>query len=196
MIAEDLSVAIITCGWRMIGATYRHKFDDMIFDGKNCVLNRLEAGFARTVDTQRIAVYLDCRCFHSKASHRLTPHLGKHIKILELIAADAKLIELFREVIFTLQVADEAGLPADMLLVCTSGIHRGPAAGLIIYEMLKRDGREMMGKTPMNLSDSTEKWRRKCSTCKDCMADGARRALYDKLYKSLWIPVSESMYSP
>ena len=140
-------------------------------------------------------MYLDCRCFHSNASHTLTPHLGKHIKILELIAPDAKLAELFREVILTVQVCDEAGLSADMLLVCTSGIHRGPAAGLIIYEMLKRDGREMMDKKPMNMSDSTEKGRRKCSTCKDCMADGRRRALYDKLYQSLWVPLRVSLYS-
>ena len=192
----DLAVAITTNEWKTIGASSRHKFVYNLFDGKHCVLKRLEAGFARTINTKRIAVYLDCRCFHSKASHTLTPHLGKHIKILGLIAADEKLIELFKEVIMTIQVADEAGLPADMLLVCTSGIHRGPAAGLIIYEMLKRDGREMMGKTPMNLSDSTEKWCRKCSTCKDCMADGLRRALYDNLYDSLWVPLSVSMYSP
>ena len=160
------------------------------------MLKRLEYGFVRSVDTTCIAVYLDCRCFHDKTSHRLTPHLGKHIKILELIAADPKLVELFREVIYTLQVADEVGLPADMLLVCTSGIHPSPAAGLIIYEMLKRDGREMKGGKPMNLSDGSDKWRRKCSSCKDCMADGLRRTLYDKVYHGIWAPLSVSMYSP
>ena len=132
MTAVDMSVAIITCGWKMIGATYRHKFDDMIFDGKNCVLNRLEAGFARTVDTRRIAVYLDCHCFHSKASHTLTPHLGKHIKILELIAADAKLLELYREFIAAFQLADDVGPPADKIFVCKSGKHRSLVAGLLI----------------------------------------------------------------
>ena len=96
------------------------------------MLKRLEAGLARTIDTGRIAVYLDDRCFHSKASHMVTPHLGKRFRILELIAADAKLVELFREVIATLQVADEAGPPADMLLVCKSGRHRSPAVGFII----------------------------------------------------------------
>ena len=48
--------------------------------------------------------------------------------------------------------------------------------------MLKRDGREMSGSKPMNLSDTTDKWRRKFNSCKDCMADGRRKALYDKLY--------------
>ena len=194
--AVDMSVRIVTCGWRMIGAKYRHKFNDMIFDGDKCVLSRLEASFGRTIDTKRIAVYLDCRCFHSKASHALTPHLGKHIKILELIAADEKLIELFKEVILTIQVADEAGQPADMLLVCTSGIHRGPAAGLIIYEMLKRDGRLMAGNKPMDLSESTEKWRGKCSTCNGCTADGLRWSLIDKLYHNSWVPLRIAMYHP
>ena len=194
--AVNMSVQIITCGWRMIGAQYRHNFRDMIFNGDKCVLSRIEAGFAQRVNAKRIAVYLDCRCFHSKASHTLTPHLGKHIKILGLIAADEKLIELFKEVIMTIQVADEAGLPADMLLVCTSGIHRGPAVALIIYEMLKRDGREMLGNKPMNLSEGTEKWRRKCSTCKGCTADGLRRSLYDNLYHNSWLPLSIAMYHP
>jgi hypothetical protein len=128
----DLAVAITTCEWKTIGASSRHKFVYNLFNGEHCVLKRLEAGFARTIDTGRIAVYLDCRCFHSKASHMLTPHLGKHFRILELIAADAKLVELFREVIATLQLADEAGPPADKLFVCKSSRHRSLAAGFII----------------------------------------------------------------
>jgi hypothetical protein len=128
----DLAVAITTCEWKTIGASSRHKFVYNLFNREHCVLKRLEAGFARTIDTGGIAVYLDCRCFHSKASHWLTPHLGKHFRILELIAADAKLVELFREVIATLQLADEAGPPADKLFVCKSGSHRSLAAGFII----------------------------------------------------------------
>ena len=96
------------------------------------MLKRFEAGLARTLDTGRIAVYLDDRCFHSKASHMVTPHLGKHFRILELIAADAKLLELYREFIATFQLADDVGPPADKIFVCKSGKHRSLVAGLLI----------------------------------------------------------------
>ena len=158
------------------------------------MLKRLEAGLARTIDTGRIAVYLDDRCFHSKASHMVTPHLGKRFRILELIAADAKLVELFREAILTMQIADEAGLPSDMVLVCTSGIRRGPATGLILSEMMLRDGREMGFSGPRNLSTNTDKWRRKCDSCVGCTDKQGRRALFDKLRVDVWTPLSVSMY--
>jgi hypothetical protein len=128
----DLAVAITTCEWKTIGASSRHKLVYNLFNGEHCVLKRLEAGFARTIDTGRIAVYLDDRCFHSKASHMVTPHLGKHFRILELIAADAKLLELYREFIATFQLADDVGPPADKIFVCKSGKHRSLVAGLLI----------------------------------------------------------------
>ena len=35
--ASYLAASIITCGWKPLGASYRHSFDDMIFNGKRCV---------------------------------------------------------------------------------------------------------------------------------------------------------------
>ena len=146
------------------------------------------------VDTDRIAVYLDCRSFHSKESHWLTPHLGHHIRILQLIAADPKLIQVFQEAIWTLQASDEADLPTDMVMVCTSGIHRGPATGLMLYEMLLRDGREMGYSAPRNLSKNSTKWRKKCDSCLGCTDLQGRTALFDKVYAEVWTPLSISMY--
>jgi hypothetical protein len=197
-------VQILTCGWKAIGAGYQKVFDDMIFAGKWCVSKRLKAGMMRgpnqpfsdtMVDTDRVAVYLDCRSFHSKESHWLTPHLGHHIRILELIAADPKLVDLFREAILTLQVADEAGLPSDMVLVCTSGIHRSPATGLMLYEMMLRDGREMGYSGPRNLSKNTDKWRSKCDSCVGCTDKKGRKALFDKVHADVWTPLSIEMYN-
>ena len=186
-----------------MGAKYQKTFDDMIFSGKFCVSQRLKAGMLvrpnmpasdMMVDTDRIAVYLDCRSFHSEESHWLTPHLGHHIRILELIAADPKLIQVFQEAIWTMQASDEADTAADMVLVCTSGIHRSPGTGLILYEMLLRDGREMGYNGPRNLNNNSTKWRSKCDSCPSCTDVQCRTALFDKLYAEVWTPLSISMY--
>ena len=183
-------MSIITCGWKPLGASYRQSFDDMIFNGKHCVLKRLIVGYASTIDTNRITMYLDCRCFHNEESYKFTPHLGHHIRILELIAGDKQLPQMFRETIATLKEADREGTPADMVLVCTSGIHRAPAVAYIIFEMCKRDGREMNGYGPRRLSKNTDKWLRKCNSCSGCNADESRRkALFDQLYVELWAPL-------
>ena len=185
----EYAVQILTCGWRAIGGSYQKSFDDLVFTGRSSVLERLKAGMLNVpnmpatnwrVDTDRISVYIDCRSFHSEESWKLTPHLGHHIRILELIAEDPKLVEVFREAIWTLQASDEANLPSDIMMVCTSGIHRGPATGLLLYEMMLRDGREMGYSGPRNLSKNTTKWLRKCDSCVGCTDTNGRKALFDK----------------
>ena len=97
---------------------------------------------------------------------------------------------MFRGPIATLKEADREGTPASMVLVCTSGIHRAPFVAYIIFEMCKRDGRDMNGYGPSRLSKNTGKWLRQRNSCSGCNADESRsNALFDKLYRDIWAPL-------
>jgi len=81
-----------------------------------------------------------------------------------------------------------------MVMVCTSGIHRGPATGLMLYEMMLRDGREMGYSGPRNLSKNSTKWRSECDSCIGCTDLKGRTALFDKVHAEVWTPLSIEMY--
>ena len=79
-----------------------------------------------------------------------------------------------------------------MVMVCTSGIHRGPATGLMLYEMMLRDGRS--NNLSKHLSKHSTKWRSKCDSCIGCTDLKGRTALFDKVHAEVWTPLSIEMY--